>query len=356
MLETTREFGLEQLAWSGELELLRRRHAGYFLALAEQAEPELWGPAAGAWLERLNAERDNFRAALDWCLASGSAANVTTALRLAGALARFWWMRGPFGEGRQWLARALEAVPERSAARMKALHGAGWLAHFQRDLAAARAALEESLSIANELDPRLATRRGLTLLGGSLAGLLLGRVAGWPVWATTLVVALPWLPLFVAEATRTFQRQAWLGFFFVLTALQLAHLGEHVAQMVQIHLLGLQGEDASGIFGVFNVEWVHFVWNGLVVFGVVLLLTRYPHNRWLWLTAPIAGWHLVEHTYILSVYLDTGVSGTPGLLSHGGLLSGGLPLVRPDLHFGYNLIETVPLVAAFLVEVRRSAR
>jgi non-specific serine/threonine protein kinase len=165
MLETTREFGLEQLAWSGELELLRRRHAGYFLALAEQAEPELWGPAAGAWLERLNAERDNFRAALDWCLASGGAANVTTALRMAGALARFWWMRGPFCEGRQWLARALEAAPERSVARMKALHGAGWLTHFQRDLAAARAALEESLAIADELDDQWTAAWALHVLG-----------------------------------------------------------------------------------------------------------------------------------------------------------------------------------------------
>jgi hypothetical protein len=206
------------------------------------------------------------------------------------------------------------------------------------------------------LDSHLVSRRSLTLLAASLAGLLVSRVAGWPLWATTLVVALPWLPLFVAEAARTYHHQTWLGLFFVLTALQLAHMGEHVAQMVQIHLLGLQGADASGIFGVFNVEWVHFVWNGLVVVGVVLLLTRYSHNRWLWLTAAIAGWHLVEHAYILSVYLGTGVSGTPGLLAQGGLLGGGLPLVRPDLHVGYNLIETVPLVAAFLLQARRTAR
>jgi predicted ATPase/DNA-binding CsgD family transcriptional regulator len=175
MLETTREFGLEQLAWSGELETLRRRHARYFLALAEHAEPELWGPASGLWLERLEAERDNIRAALDWCLSSGGEANVGTALRLAGALAHFWWTRGPFGEGRQWLARALEPparagapradAPERLAARMKALHGAGWLAHFQHDTAAARAALEESLAIAHELDDRRTVAWVLHVLG-----------------------------------------------------------------------------------------------------------------------------------------------------------------------------------------------
>jgi hypothetical protein len=205
------------------------------------------------------------------------------------------------------------------------------------------------------LDPNLATRRNVTLLGVSVVGLLIGRVLGWPLWATTLVVALPWLPLFVAEAARTYQHQAWLGVFFVLTALQLSHMGEHVAQMIQIHVLGLRGDDARGIFGVFDIEWVHFVWNALVVVGVVLLLTRCTHNRWLWVTLPIAGWHLVEHSYILSVYMSTGVSGTPGLLAQGGLLGGGLPLIRPDLHFGYNLIETVPLVAAFLLQTRRGS-
>ena len=68
MLETTREFALEQLAATGELETLRRRHAEYYLALAERAESELWGTAASAWLDRLAAEHDNMRAALEWGL------------------------------------------------------------------------------------------------------------------------------------------------------------------------------------------------------------------------------------------------------------------------------------------------
>jgi hypothetical protein len=207
------------------------------------------------------------------------------------------------------------------------------------------------------IETHLAARRTPLLLAASVAGLGVGRVAGWPLWATALVVALPWLPLFVSEVALTYRHQAWLGFFFVLTALQLAHLGEHIAQMVQIHLLGLQGADARGIFGVFDIEWVHFAWNSVVLVGVALLLTQYSRNRWLWLTAVIAGWHLVEHAYILSVYLGTGVSGTPGLLAQGGLIGrGGLPLVRPDLHFLYNVIETVPLVAAFLVQTRKTAR
>ena len=151
MLETTREFGLEQLAWTGELDTVRRRHAEYFLALAERIEPELWGPAASRWHARLEAEHDNLRAALDWGLAAGDETRRNVALRLAGALARFWWTRGHFGEGLQWLARALAIAPARSAARAKALHAAGWLAHFLHDSATARALLEESLSIAREL-------------------------------------------------------------------------------------------------------------------------------------------------------------------------------------------------------------
>jgi non-specific serine/threonine protein kinase len=146
-LETIREFGLEQLAWTGELEPMRRRHAEYFLALAEQGEPELGGPAARVWLDRFELEHDNLRAALEWALAQPGPGG-DEALRLAGALARFWWIRGHFREGRRWLDRVLPTGPAGTRARMKALYGAGWFAHMQHDLAAARMLLDESLAIA----------------------------------------------------------------------------------------------------------------------------------------------------------------------------------------------------------------
>jgi hypothetical protein len=88
--------------------------------------------------------------------------------------------------------------------------------------------------------------------------------------------------------------------------------------------------------------------------GVLVLLPRNPGNRWLMVAAVISAWHAIEHTYIMSVYLTTGVSGTPGLLASGGLIGGGLPLTRPDLHFLYNLVETVPLVLAYLLATRTS--
>jgi predicted ATPase/transcriptional regulator with XRE-family HTH domain/DNA-binding CsgD family transcriptional regulator len=153
MFETIREFGLEQLASSGELEPARRRHAAYFLALAHAAEPGLAGSAARAWLDRLDIEHDNLRAALEWCL-SESAPGGEMAQEMAGVLTRFWWLAGNFGEGRRWLARALAATPAASQARVRALHGAGWLAHFQRDAASARTLLEESLALAEQRQDR----------------------------------------------------------------------------------------------------------------------------------------------------------------------------------------------------------
>lgn len=165
MLETIREFGLEQLAWNGETQELRRKHAAYFLALAERAEPELWGPKAGGWLDRLEAEHDNFRAVLEWGLARGDEASGEVALRLAGALAWFWWMRGYFTEGRRWLGLALARPAGSSAFRTKGLYGAGFLAHIQREPAIARALLEESLVLARSTENIWAEAWVLHVLG-----------------------------------------------------------------------------------------------------------------------------------------------------------------------------------------------
>lgn len=124
--------------------------------------------------------------------------------------------------------------------------------------------------------------------------------------------------------------------------------------MVQIHILGLSGASARGIFGALDIEWVHFVWNTWVLLALVLLLWRYPRNRWLWVTVVLAGWHELEHIVIMIRFLTTGQAGTPGLLALGGLLGGGLPLSRPDLHFFYNMVETVPLLAAFDTQIQTS--
>ena len=104
MLETIREYAQERLELSGEAVEIRRLHAEYYLALAEQGASELQGPEEATWLERLEIDHDNMRAALSWTLQWEEA---ELGMRLAGALWRFWDMRGYYGEGRRWLEEAL---------------------------------------------------------------------------------------------------------------------------------------------------------------------------------------------------------------------------------------------------------
>ena len=158
------------------------------------------------------------------------------------------------------------------------------------------------------------------------------RPSGYP----DRLVATPWIAL--------------LGF---LAVAQSAHLLEHVAQMIQIHVMHLTGAGAQGIVGQLNLEWVHFTWNVIVLISLLALLPRFPTNPWLIAVTPLAGWHFVEHAVMIATYIQTGVPGTPGLLSSGGLAFGGLPLARPDLHFLYNLLETIPLLIAWSVELRK---
>jgi predicted ATPase/class 3 adenylate cyclase len=121
MLESLREYALERLEESGERDELDRRHAKYFLALAETAEPALLGPELGVWLESLTAEQGNLRTVLAWALGKGEL-ELELGLRVAGALWRYWETRGHKGELHEWLRAALTRAEEvDSAARAKAL-------------------------------------------------------------------------------------------------------------------------------------------------------------------------------------------------------------------------------------------
>jgi len=173
MLETIREYGLECLAASGELETLRRRHAAYYLALADEAEPALRGPGQATWLTRLEIEHDNLRGALRWSLCEGGDRPV--GVRLAGALWRFWVMHGHLGEGRRWLEEALAAgavtplasgAPDApDATRAKILNAAGNLAYLQDDYGQATRLFEESLVLRRALGDRQGAAASLSNLG-----------------------------------------------------------------------------------------------------------------------------------------------------------------------------------------------
>ncbi|MFC6064410.1 ATP-binding protein [Streptomyces ochraceiscleroticus] len=146
LLETLRAYGLERLRWQGGGEALSAQHATYFLDLAEQAWECLRGPQQAVWLDRLEAEHDDLRAALEWLLASS---DVGGAMRLAGALGSFWDVHGHYTEGRVWLERALDADSGASArGRVRALYGLGLLALGQGDVYRARRACVEAARLA----------------------------------------------------------------------------------------------------------------------------------------------------------------------------------------------------------------
>ena len=150
MLQTIREYGLERIEADGDAEAIGRRHAEYFLALADRAERELRGPHQEAYLDLLELEHDNLRAALTWAIHRGQA---EPSLLLVWALWRFWHLRGHLSAGRRWATEAL-ALPSaqgRTAARAKALGAAGGLAYWQTDAAVVRTAYEEALAIWREL-------------------------------------------------------------------------------------------------------------------------------------------------------------------------------------------------------------
>ena len=174
LLETVRLFSRDLLQAAGEAQDVRSRHRDWYLLLAEQAEPLLVGPKQGQWLDRLELEHDNLRAALQWSKAEQNGAEA--GLRLAGALWRFWEVRGYWTEGREWL----EAMLAKSAglevpARVKALSGSAYLAFFQGDYNRARTLGEESLDLARKLGDKRGAASCLTTLGFEAC-----RVENWP--------------------------------------------------------------------------------------------------------------------------------------------------------------------------------
>jgi non-specific serine/threonine protein kinase len=167
LLEPVRQYAQEHLDAVGGTAAARTRHLTCYLALAERAAAQLHGPEQVAWLDRLDLERDNLRVALRWTDEQG---DRTSLLRLAGALALFWEGRSHIREGRQWLEAALQAADDATPPeiRLRALLGAGHMAHYEADYAASVARFEECLAIAQRVGDRSGMAAALTDLGMSL--------------------------------------------------------------------------------------------------------------------------------------------------------------------------------------------
>jgi predicted ATPase/DNA-binding SARP family transcriptional activator len=169
-LETLREYGSEQLESHGETETARRRHLEYYTSLAEEAEPHLNGPEQQAWLDRLQREHENFRAALTWAAAAAvppdGRATAEAGMRLAAALGWFWLVRGHLGEGLRHLRAllGLETAQGPTLARARALTTAGRVASWHGD-AETTAFLRESVAIWQALGDRSGMAVPLNELG-----------------------------------------------------------------------------------------------------------------------------------------------------------------------------------------------
>ena len=170
MLETIREYALEMLEASDEEQSIRHAHAFYYVALAEEAEQELGGPRQALWLERLENEHDNLRAAMNWALrqdGDDAARHIELALRLGGALRRFWQMHGHLNEGQIFLARVLaasEGIEVSLHARARALVAAGTLASTQNDYERTETYCRQSLTLFRELGDQQGIALSLYLL------------------------------------------------------------------------------------------------------------------------------------------------------------------------------------------------
>jgi predicted ATPase/DNA-binding SARP family transcriptional activator/DNA-binding CsgD family transcriptional regulator len=170
MLEPVRQYAREKLQESGEEDSVQGRHAGFFLALAEEAEPEMSGPDQETWLRKLEREHANLRGALAWALDPSDSREprehrTEVGLRLAGALGRFWGVYGP-SEGLGWLEKGLakgRVAPKPALA--KAFYEAGWIELFQGHYERAIALLEEGLTLFTELGDSRGVATTLVNLG-----------------------------------------------------------------------------------------------------------------------------------------------------------------------------------------------
>lgn len=197
----------------------------------------------------------------------------------------------------------------------------------------------------------------LSFKHGILAGIVLISafivMCQFVMWYVAALVLAAWTPFSIQYTLSLVRRDARLAIYFVFVALQSVHMCEHIAQMVQIHILGRTFATSHGIFGAyFDVEWFHFDFDTLwIPFCMIYLLMCYQgRDKWLWILFPLAIWHAAEHVVIINYYIRTGISGSPGILAQGGLI--GSPMSRPDLHFLYNAVETFLMTKGFLAQNR----
>jgi hypothetical protein len=196
----------------------------------------------------------------------------------------------------------------------------------------------------------------LAWAGLASAGLLAATtVMGWPLWQRAAVVILQWAPVLALEGRWKYRRYGTFALFLGLAVLQVGHLGEHAAQVLQLLMSGGDLSRSHGVVGQLDFETVHFTWDTAIWIGGGLLVGAFWHNPWLWVSWVVASIHQVEHIYLFWLnrfdeeFWSRG--GISGIMGQGGLV--GSPLSRPYLHFAYNFLVVVPMLIGLWDEAKR---
>ena len=165
-LETIRQYAYGKLQGSGEAEAVSDRHLDYYLAFAERVEPLLHGPEQAKWLDRLEVEADNFRAAFDWAVSSEHGMKV---LQLAGALWWFWYIRDHFAEAKDRLSAALACTEgnDPTDAKLRVMNGLGFIYYANSKIAESQAVLRASARLSEKLRSRRSLAESLQFLGAA---------------------------------------------------------------------------------------------------------------------------------------------------------------------------------------------
>jgi hypothetical protein len=184
------------------------------------------------------------------------------------------------------------------------------------------------------------------ILAGILTNIIFILICQYLLWALALLILLAWMPLCIRYTLDLLKRDYTLALYFIFVALQSIHMSEHIAQMVQTHILVRMFSQSHGIFGAaLDVELLHFAFDSLWIPFWTLYLIYKRRDIWMIVMLPLVLLHCCEHIVIMDYYLRTGITGSPGIMAIGGLI--GSPLSRPDLHFLYNLAEESFMVWGF---------
>jgi non-specific serine/threonine protein kinase len=337
LLETVRQYGREKLEESGELDLLEERHARHYLALAEEAEPELRGARQGEWLDRLETEHDNLRAALAWTLEVGEA---ELGLRLGGALGEFWHLRGHLDEGQRWLQAVLTNGGEASEpVRARVLAQAGWIAWEQGDYERAVSLTEKSLALSRKIgDERISA---LALL---VQGMSRMRQGDELERASELIEESVALHRATGDAAGLSRALLGLGIVAVLRGDY-----EHAATL---HEEGLAlAREAADNFAI----------NIALMQGALVHLSRGDHRMAVALTEEglALAWHLrMLHATAAHLDISSGLAGARGQAARSARLWGAAEALRESIGAPISPVERfyfAPLTAAAKSELGEAA-